>query len=304
MQILYAYFKHSDNVSINKFEKELFFSIEKTHELYHYLLSLICEIVNYAEKRIFLAQNKKMPTEAELNPNKKLVDNQITPLIQDNAQLTRFLGVKNMNWSDYPDLIRNIFKDMEESEVYKKYMSSRESKFEEDKKFIIALLNNIIQYNDQLYASLEEKSIYWNDEGEFVIKQVINTLRRFKLSKGENNQLLPLFRNEDDIEYTKALFRKTILNQKELNGLIEKFSKNWNLDRIAFMDNLLIQMAICEAKEFSSIPIKVTIDEYIELSKYYSTEKSNVFINGILDKVFAYLKEKGEIQKTGRGLID
>lgn len=303
MQALYAYYKHNGEASINEIEKELFFSIKKTYDLYHYLFVLIVDISNYALKRIEKAQQKKLPTEEDLNPNTRFVDNKFIEQLRINNQLLRYLEINKLNWVNNPELIKGIYNIMVESQEYESYMNAPENSYNTDKAFIAKVYKTIIANYEPIYNALEEQSIFWNDEIEFVIGSIIKTIKKFKAESTEDADLMPLYKSEDDEDFAKKLFRKVILNQGEYRKLIEKFSKNWEFDRIAFMDILLIEIAIGEAIEFQSIPIKVTFNEYIELSKYYSTKRSNVFINGMLDKIFNHLKENKTIKKQGRGLI-
>jgi len=192
---------------------------------------------------------------------------------------------------------------MTESDTYESYMESEESSFQDDRKFIEKLFNKIILVSEDLYQVLEEQSIYWNDDVEFVISMIIKTIKKFNEFSSSDQSLMPLFKDLEDREFTKQLIRKAIINHDELRELIKEHSKNWDVDRIAFMDVLIMQLAITEFLYFPSIPTKVSMNEYIELSKFYSTEKSRNFINGILDKTLKDLKKEGKINKMGRGLI-
>jgi len=300
--ILYAYFKSSEP-SINKFEKELFFSLDKTYELYHYFLLLIVEVKKYALSRIDLAKNKRIPNFEDLNPNLNFVENKIISQIEDNVSFKSFYDEKKISWVNYPELIKELYNNMIISDWYKNYTVNQPSNYSTDKKFIIGFYQEFLENSELLYQILEEKSIYWNDEIEFVINMVIKTIKDFKFEKGTLCTLLPLFKNDDDKQFAKNLFRKTVLNSTEYLKLIEDHTKNWDIERIAFIDILIMQMAIAEVIEFPSIPIKVTLNEYIEIIKYYSTTKSSTFINGILDKVINTLQKENKIHKTGRGLI-
>jgi N utilization substance protein B len=182
-------------------------------------------------------------------------------------------------------------------------MNDKKRSFMDDKKFVDKVFNKIILLTENLYEVLEEQSIYWNDDVDFVITMISKTLKKFNEYTDTNQQLLPMFKDEDDRQFAKDLLRKAIINHDELRELIKNHSKNWDLDRIAFMDILIMQLAITEFMQFPSIPTKVSLNEYIELSKYYSTEKSRNFINGILDKTLKDLKNSGKINKAGRGLI-
>jgi len=302
LQICYAYLKSSEQ-SINLAEKELFFSIQKSYDLYHYLILLILDVVNFAESRIELAKQKQIPAQEDLNPNTKFIDNKLIRLLNDNLELKKYLNEQKLSWVNYPELIKNLYKQIRESELYENYMSLDSKGYNEDKKFISDVYSKIIINFEPLYQNLEEQSIFWNDDIEFVIGMIIKSLRSFKASSDENVKLMPLFKNEEDKDFVKRLFRKTVLNHKENEELISKFIKNWDVERIAFMDIIVMSLAITEMTEFSEIPVKVSLDEYIEIAKFYSTQKSNIFINGILDKIVEYLKKEGRIKKVGRGLI-
>ncbi len=303
MQMLYAYFQHTEESSLKKTEQELQFSINKSFDLFHYLLVLLIDVANYAESRIELARQKKIPTQTDLNPNTKFINNKIIAQIRNNDKLIRYLEMQKLSWVNYPDLIKGMYNSMIDSDAYKAYMDEPQHTFEQDKGFICNLYKNIIAQHEPLYQNLEEQSIYWNDESEFIIGTIIKTIKKFR-EDSDNNDVLPdLYKSDDDKEYPKKLLRKVILNHKEYSVLIEKYSKNWDIERIAFIDILLMQMAIAEVIEFSSIPVKVTLNEYLELAKYYSTTKSSIFLNGILDKIFLHLKEQNLIKKSGRGLI-
>ena len=302
LQICYAYFKSSEQ-SINQAEKELFFSIQKSYDLYHYLLLLILDITDFAQSRIDLAKQKRMPTSEDLNPNTKFVDNRLIKSLSENQDLKKYLNDQKLSWVNHPELIKNLYNEIKESEVYSKYMNSGINGFNEDKKFISDLYLKVIINHEPLYQILEEQSIFWNDDIEFIIGMIIKTIRTFKASSNGEEKLMPLFKNEEDRDFVKRLFRKSILNHKEYEELISKYIKNWDVERVAFMDIVVMSLAISEMVEFSEIPIKVSFDEYIEIAKFYSTQKSNVFINGILDRLVEHLKKEGKIKKVGRGLI-
>jgi N utilization substance protein B len=302
LQICYAYLKSSEQ-SINQAEKELFFSIQKSYDLYHYLILLILDVINFAESRIELAKQKQIPAQEDLNPNTRFIDNKLIKLLNDNYELKKYLNDQKLSWVNYPELIKNLYNEIRESELYKNYMSSESKGYNEDKKFISNVFSKIIINFESLYQNLEEQSIFWNDDIEFVIGMIIKSLRSFKASSDENVKLMPLFKNEEDKDFVKRLFRKTVLKHKENEELISKFIKNWDVERIAFMDIIVMSLAITEMTEFSEIPVKVSLNEYIEIAKFYSTQKSNIFINGILDKIVEHLKKEGRIKKVGRGLI-
>jgi len=302
LQLLYTYFQN-DEGSLNKSEKELFFSIQKTYDLYHYLLLLIIELADYAHSRIDLARQKKIPSQDDLNPNTKFVENVIIQQLRTNRQLNQYLSKTKLSWVNSPELIKKLYNQINSSPFFKSYMEDGHRSYENEKKFVMEIYGSEIINFENLYQTLEEQSIYWNDEVEFVVSMIVKTIKGFREKDGENAILMPLFKNEDDREFARDLFRKVILHREEYRELVESFTENWDVERIAFLDFLILQTAITEAVEFSSIPTRVTINEYLEIAKFYSTEKSSLFINGLLDKIFRHLKEERKIVKTGRGLI-
>ena len=301
LHMCYAYLKTSEK-TLNQAEKELFFSIDKSYDLYHLLILLMFDVVQFAENRIELAKNKRIPSHEDLNPNTKFIDNRLIKRLKENEELNRYVKNQKLSWDNNPELIKKLYMEIRNSDIYEKYMNSGVNGFNEDKKFITEVYTKIIFNYEELYKTLEEHSIYWNDDIEFIMGMVIKTFRSFKASK-ESGELMPLFKNDEDLDFVKRLFRKSVLNHKEYEDLISKFIKNWDVERIAFMDIVVMSIAISEIVEFSDIPVKVSLDEYIEIAKDYSTQKSNVFINGILDKIVSHLKEEGKINKAGRGLI-
>ncbi|MCF6357721.1 MAG: transcription antitermination factor NusB, partial [Draconibacterium sp.] len=208
-----------------------------------------------------------------------------------------------LSWVNNPELIKELYLIMVESDLYKNYMATEDRSYLDDRKFIAKLFNKLILITEDLYIVLEEQSIFWNDDVEFVISMIVKTIKRFNEFAGSDQSLMPMYKDQEDHDFAKDLIRKAIINHDELRGLIEEHSKNWDVDRIAFMDILIMQLAIAEFLYFPSIPTKVTMNEYIELSKFYSTEKSRNFINGILDKTLKVLKSSGKVEKVGRGLI-
>jgi N utilization substance protein B len=302
MQMLYAYFQNGDG-EINKAEKALLHSIQKSFDLYHYLLLLIVEIADYASARIDIALQKKIPSYEDLNPNTKFIENKIIHMLRANLQLLEYTKKTPLTWSHTPDLIKKLHNKIRMAKFFKDYMENPERSFEEDKKIIIDIYGKELIAFEGLYQVLEEQSIFWNDEVEFIISMITKTIKGFRESDHEKNQLLALYKNEEDKEFVINLFRKSITHQKDYRTIVESFTKNWDVDRIAFMDFLILEMAIAEAIEFPFIPTKVTINEYLEIAKSYSTEKSRIFINGLLDKIFKHLKQTDKIKKAGRGLI-
>ena len=300
--ILYSYFK-SDNKSDVKFENDLFFSINKTYDLYHLLLILIVDIKNYAEEKINLARQKRIPSPEDLNPNTKFIDNKVIHSLEKNKRLNTYILNNKLSWVENPELVKQLYNNIIQSSIYEAYMTNEQSSYKLDKQFVIDVFTNIIVNSEFVSQILEEKSIYWNDDIEFVVSMIVKTINGFKETDDEYKSLMSLFKNEDDKDFVRKLFYKTISNHETNKTIINEFTKNWDFDRIAFMDKLIMETAITEILEFPSIPIKVSLNEYIEISKFYSTQKSSVFINGVLDKIINQLQKDNKIIKTGRGLI-
>jgi len=303
LQILYAHVS-SPEKTITQSESELHFSIRKTYDLYHLLFAILGEISDFANDRIESRKLKNLPTEDDLNPNIRFINNRLITRLKEDKSLTKYLTVNKLSWSNYPDLIRGIYTVMVESEIYNEYISSATDDFQKDRQFCEDFFSIILVNNEIMLNELEEQSIYWNDDLDFAISMVIKTIKKFKGENDRNEYLMPLYKDEEDLEFTSKLFRKAIINDSENRKIIETYTKNWDVDRVAIMDVLIMQLALTELMEFPSIPVKVTLNEYIELAKYYSTNRSSTFINGVLDKITKDFREEGKIVKAGRGLLE
>jgi transcription antitermination protein NusB len=302
LQSLYAYYT-TGKEDMKRSEKELHFNIGKAYELYHYLLLLMIDVMIYAESRIEIARNKRIPTHDDLNPNTRFINNKLIDQLRNNKQLLRYVEQNKLNWVNHPELIKEVYTRLIESEEYKAYVNGVEHGYAEDKRLVTFIYSHIIFSSEKLESIMEEQSIYWNDDLEFITGMIVKTFKKFKEEDGPEKELMDLYKNMEDRDYVVKLFRQTILHREEYVEYIKQNTRNWDLDRIAFMDILIMQIAIAELIAFPSIPTKVTLNEYLEISKYYSTSKSNVFINGVLDKVLMQLKEEKKISKSGRGLI-
>jgi N utilization substance protein B len=302
LMALYAFNRRDDNDLVQA-EKELMFSISKTYDLYHYILLLIIELSDIASEKIEFALHKKMPTREDLNPNRRFAENPVAELLRNNRQLKNYVLTKKISWANYPEVLKKLFSKMTAWPPYMEYMKAEKNSFSADKKFIARLISEFFVISDDLQACFEEQSIFWNDDLDYVAAMVEKTLRKFKNDGNPDTELMPLYKNEEDEEYVKILLRKAILNSKEFSALIDKNTTNWEVERIALMDILVMQLAITEIVEFQEIPVKVTLNEYIEIAKYYCTSKSSTFVNGILDKVVREMKENNMFRKTGRGLV-
>ena len=299
LQVLYAHF-NTEGSGIVKPEKDLVFSIQKGYDLYFYLLLLMVAVKRFAESRIELARNKKLPTYGDLHPNTRFIENEVIRQIEENSTVNQYLAERRISWVNHPELIKNLYAKLIESPYYEEYMKRTPSGYDDDKLFLADFYGSELEDYDMFYDILEAESIFWNDDIEFMVSMVIKTIH--ELRPGKTN-ILPLYKSDDDREFAFTLLRETILHYDEYRKIIEENVDNWDIERVAHIDNLILQMAINELIEFPSIPVKVTFDEYLEMAKYYSTPKSSIFINGLLDKIAADLTEKGIITKTGRGLL-
>jgi transcription antitermination protein NusB len=302
LMALYAFNRREDD-NMAQAEKELVFSIEKTYDLYHYLLLLVLEIADIASEKIDQALQKRMPAPEDLNPKRRFIDNQLIAQLRKNKAFKSYISTKKLSWINYPHIPRLMYNKMIAWDKYEEYMSSEIHGHTADRKFIINLITKLFAESEDLESNFEEQSIYWNDDMEYVAIMIEKTLKKFKPESGENALMMPLFKNKEDEDFVRILFRKAILNTSMYSELIDKNTTNWEVERIALMDILVMQLAITEIIEFQEIPVKVTLNEYIEIAKYYCTSKSSTFVNGILDNIVKEIKEKGLFRKTGKGLI-
>ena len=302
LQSYYAYVKRG-NEALPLAEKELKHSIQKSYDLYYLLFLLPVEICNYARSRIELAMQKKIPSHEDLHPNTKFIDNRFLQELQEQPIFRKQVENRKISWVQYPELIKSLYQAMVQSPEYHAYMEGDEEGWFTDKKLVSDIFTSVIVPSDDLYSTLEEQSIYWNDDTEFVFSMIIKSLKKSKPGQIFIFDGGQVFKNKDDHDFTFRLFRSVILKGSNYRQLIEKYLENWDLDRVALMDILIMQLAITEMVEFPEVPIKVSFNEYIEISKDYSSNKSGTFINGILDKITQQLKNEKIIQKKGKGLI-
>ncbi len=295
MQIVYAQTVATDTVDYKEAENELFESITEAHKLYHYFLLLPTELRRLAEKRIDAAKSKLRPSEKELNPNTKFVNNRLIRQIEENDMLCKYAEQNKLTWTDDEDVLKSIFSRMCESDFYKNYMASKEDSFENDSRFVLKFMGKEMPQYDFIFDSLESKSVYWNDEAEFVISIALKTLKQFTADNGKTLELMPRLKDADDEKFVKVLLQKCLATSNNTIALIKKYSKNWDLDRVATLDITIICLAVAEMISFHEIPIRVTLNEYLELSKFYSTPKSHVYINGVLEKIVRQLVEEKQI---------
>ena len=297
VQIVYAYCQNG-NKNLDNGEKELFFSLSKAYDLYNYLLLLIVEVTKYSRERLEATRTKRTATDAEKSINMKFANNKFAAQLEINKQLTDFVENQKKTWVNESDFIKNLWQKIESSDLYKTYIESGESSYIEDRDIWRKLYKTFIQKNEDLDQLLEDQSLYWNDDKDIVDTFVIKTIKRFEENNKESQSLLPEFKDEEDMEFARRLFRRTIMNQDYYRHLISEGTRNWDLDRIALMDVIIMQIALAEILSFPSIPVNVSLNEYVEIAKLYSTPKSGGFINGTLDGIVNHLKNDGKLIKN------
>ena len=297
IQIVYAYYQNGGK-NIDASEKELFFSLSKAYDLYNYLLLLIVAVTNYAQKRIDAAKSKLAPTPEELSPNMKFVENKFVAQLEVNKQLANFSTNQKRSWNNDEDFVKGLYEQIIVSDIYKEYMSSTVSSYENDRELWRKLYKTFIYNNEDLDVLLEDQSLYWNDDKYIIDTFVMKTIKRFDERNGANQQLLPEFKDDEDQEFARRLFRRTILNSDYYRHLISENTRNWDLDRVAFMDVVIMQCALAEILSFPNIPVSVSLNEYVDIAKIYSTPKSGSFVNGTLDGIVNKLKKEGKLTKN------
>ncbi len=309
LQALYAYFQGGEP-RIETAEKNLFTSIGKTYELFYLQFSVLLEFLDYYGKRTEEAKHKFFPTDEEKNPNTRLIDNKVIQILANNQDLARQLGKYKFNWADEQEMLRKMFVRMRDSKDFREYLESSDRSFNADRDFLARLVRKVILHSPELQFFCEERSIYWADDFDWAGMFVVKTIKSIPEDFSSEGTLVSLLVREeeddpaDDRRFIADLFRKTILHSDEFAALISERTKNWELDRIALTDIILLKMALSELLFFPNIPVKVTLNEYIEISKSFSSAKSKLFINGILDKLVSDLRETDRLKKSGRGLLD
>ncbi|MBR4307736.1 MAG: transcription antitermination factor NusB [Bacteroidaceae bacterium] len=296
VQIVYAYYKNSGK-SIKAAEDEVFFSLSKAYDLYNHMLLLMVGITHYEADRISFLSMKVRPTESDKNPNLKFINNRFIAQLEQNEQLLKFAEKSKLNWVDNSDLLRRLLDKIVASDVYQAYMAAETSSYEEDKELWKKLYKMFIFDNEELDALLEDQSLYWNDDKSVVDTFVIKTIKRFEEEKGAAQQLLPEYKDVADMDFARKLFRTTIANADEYRALMSGSSRNWDMQRLAFMDVVIMQAALAEILTFDDVPLSVTLNEYVEIAKHYSTAKSGSFVNGLLDSITKKLRQEGKLNK-------
>ena len=301
MQSIYA-LHQSQSGDLEKEEKFLFYSLESIQDLYLVMISTLTELKKMEEVFLHKSSLKHLVTTEERNPNKKFINNKVIQLLEESNHLTISLENRKIdNWEVHDDYIPLLLKLIKESDLYAKYMSNRENNFDEDKQFVLDVFTEIIVPNEKLYDYLEDNKLTWVDDVPLVNTEIIKQLKALK--ETSEIRMPRLYKDVDDKDFAKNLFRKTVLNEKDLAQKYIDKTPNWDTERIAEIDTIILKMAICEFLKFPSIPVKVTINEYLEVAKEYSTPKSSIFINGILDNLVKEFQANNTLLKTGRGLM-
>lgn len=297
MQLVYSFYQKEDR-SLAAAEKELMFSLEKSYELYHFLLLLMVELTDLQERKLDTARNKFLPSATDKNPNLKFIDNLFIKQLRSNLQFQKYCNNQKISWTNEQEFLKKMLDQILSSEIYEAYIAADSNQYDADREFWRSVFKNIILEDEYLAEVLESISLYWNDDLEVIGTFVLKSIKQFKAEEGENQPLLPMFKAAEDRDFAVNLFCQAILKEKEYRALIETQTQNWEMDRIAFMDIVIMQVAIAEIFHFESIPTTVTLNEYIELAKSYSTPKSGVFVNGVLDGVIKQLKAERKIMKN------
>lgn len=295
VQLTYAYYQNGHH-NMDTAEKELLFSLSKAYDLYYYLLGLIVAITQEERRRVDIATRRAEREGAE-TPSQRFAFNKFATQLEENKQLNLFMEDKKMSWENDVEAVRKLCDQIERSPLYQEYMMSDAEDYETDRELWRRIYRTLIQGNEDLDAILEEKSLYWNDDKEIVDTFVLKTIKRFDPANKADQELLPEYDDTEDREYALKLFRSTILNADTYQRYMSETSRNWNFSRLAYMDVVLMQIAIAEMLTFPNIPISVTINEYVDLAKLYSTPKSGGYINGMLDAIARHLVDTGRLLK-------
>ena len=285
VQLTYAYYQNGSK-NIESAEKELFFSLSKAYDLYHHLLGLIVAVTKESRRRLEVLQ-AKAKREGTADPSQKFAYNRFALQLENNKQLCDFMETQKHTWADEPEFIGRLFEQIEQSQIYQEYMADKEDSYAADR-----------EVWRKLYRTFIQENVYWNDDKEIVDTFVLKTIKRFEEKNSASQELLPEYDSEEEKDYARKLFRAAILNADEYQRFMSETSRNWDFSRLAYMDVIIMQIAIAEMINFPSIPISVTINEFVELSKFYSTPRSAGYINGMLDAIAHHLVKTGKLLKS------
>ena len=297
VQLIYAYYQNNGK-NLETAEKELLFSLSKAYDLYHYMLLLMVSVSRYALQQV--EEKEQLNRIAHINEevSHRFADNQFIAQLANNKQLQDFVESKKKTWNNDIDYIKKLYADIVESGCYKKYMSLEQVTYKDDREVWRRIYKDIITQDERIDEILEDQSLYWNDDRDIIDTFVLKTIKRFDAKKGADQELVPEYKDEEDKEFATVLFRRTILNDEYYRSLISQYVKNWDFNRLAYMDVIIMQIAVAELLSFPQIPISVTINEYVEIAKWYSTPKSAGYVNGIIDAVAKALLQEHKLTKA------
>ena len=295
VQLTYAYYQNG-NKNIDSAEKELFFSLSKAYDLYNYLLALIVAVTKESRLHFEVAQSRAKREGTEM-PSQKFAYNRFALQLEENKALCEFLETQKRSWDNDHEFVKKLYKQITESQIYSEYMADGDDSYAADRELWRKIYRTLIQENDDLDALLEEQSLYWNDDKEVVDTFVLKTIKRFDEKNKSKQELLPEYDSEEDRDYARKLFRATIMNANEYQRYMSEASRNWDFNRLAYMDVVIMQIAIAEMMTFPSIPVSVTINEFVDIAKLYSTPRSGGYINGMLDAIARHLIGTGRLMK-------
>ena len=301
VKAVYAY-TQCEGITPVASEKNLVASINKAYDLYFHLLALVPEIAEYAAERIRIGENKKLPTYDDLHPNRKFVENKVIARLAEDEGLQAELKARKLSWANHRDLIVALYNALIRQTFYQKYMASEERSFRQDAQLVSDIYMTMLEEFEPLEAALEAQSVLWNDDLGYLLTMVSRTVLSMRESH-ESIKMLPQFKSEEDLDYAKSLLRNSIASYERISLMLDNAMNNWDIERVALMDKIILVTAIAEAENFPSIPVRVTMNEYIDIAKCYSTESSGGFINGLLDRIIARLTDEGKIVKSGKGLL-
>ena len=297
VQVLYSHLqKGSHNPDAS--EKELLLSLDKAYDLYNYMLLLMVEVGRMSVRMFEVYQNRSKKLNDGIQWSRKFVDNRFILQLESNKQLRAYCDEQALSWADHEDFVRNLYYKVEESDFYKEYMASETSTYEEDREIWRLIYRRLIVDNEELAELLEDINVYWNDDKTIIDTFVLKTIKRFEPDNGAEQELLPEYRDDEDKEFARKLFRQAITNAEAYRNLMSGNTKKWDLERLAFMDILIMQVALAEILSFPTIPVSVSLNEYVEIAKVYSTPKSGSFINGMLDTIVNQLKKENKLSKA------
>lgn len=296
VQLMYAYYQNGGK-NIETAEKELLFSLSKAYDLYNYLLMLMVAISRYALTQVERKEEINRTTHNDEKVNRRFVDNRFVLQLESNLQLEEYKQRQKKTWDNNIDYVKKIYEQIIASDTYKEYMEAESVSYADDRELWRKIYKSIIMKDEELDDVLEEQSLYWNDDRSIVDTFILKTIKRFEEDKAEHQELVPEYNDDEDREFALRLFRRTILNDEYYRSLISKCVKNWEFNRLAYMDIVIMQIAVAEILSFPLIPVSVTINEYVEIAKWYSTPKSGSYVNGIIDAVAKMLRKEKKITK-------